>query len=117
MRTATAAVLTAFVISLTACGGGTPVSSSTSSSTAPPAAVTIKGFAFNPHAVTVHVGESLTFTNQDNQAHTATADDSSFDLGAIAPGSTASHRFEKAGTFSFHCSFHPFMTATITVTG
>ena len=38
-----------------------------------------------------------------------------FDTGTIAPGKTKSVTLDKAGTFTFFCSFHPFMKGTITV--
>ena len=122
MRTVMLALAVTAATLLGACGSGASVSSTTSPAATPNAtstadAVTIKGFAFNPPAVTVKVGQTVTFTNQDSQPHTATADGGSFDAGSIAPGASASHRFDTPGQFAYHCSFHPFMTGTITVTG
>jgi plastocyanin len=45
----------------------------------------------------------------------ATAHDESWDTGTIEPGESATVTVEEAGTFAYHCSFHPSMTATITV--
>jgi plastocyanin len=78
-------------------------------------AVDIAGFAFSPQAVTVHVGDTVTWTNADAQHHTATADDGSFNTGAINSGSSKSVTLTTAGTFPYHCSIHPSMTATIVV--
>ena len=58
----------------------------------------------------------MTFTNNDTAPHTATADDDSWDAGEIAPGASATVTFDTAGSFPYHCNFHPNMTATITVT-
>jgi len=113
MRTSIVALAISTVFLVGACGSGAPTSASSSATSS---AVTIKGFAFNPQTVTVKVGQTVTFTNQDNQPHTATADKAGFDAGSIAAGSSASQRFDTAGTFAYHCSFHPFMTGTITVT-
>ena len=60
-------------------------------------------------------GSTVTWTNDDSAAHTATADDGSFDSSSIAPGATFSQAFDTAGTFAYHCSIHPNMTATIEV--
>jgi plastocyanin len=78
-------------------------------------AVDIAGFAFSPQSITVAVGDTVTWSNADAQNHTATADDASFDTGAIAGGTSKSVTFETAGTFGYHCKIHPAMTATIVV--
>ena len=39
----------------------------------------IKNFKFNPTPVKIHAGDRVTFVNDDDEAHTATADDKSFD--------------------------------------
>jgi plastocyanin len=78
-------------------------------------AVSIKNFAFDPPTLTVPVGTTVTWTNNDSTAHTATADDGSFQSGHIDPGQTFSFTFNTAGTFNYHCEIHPNMTASITV--
>jgi plastocyanin len=78
-------------------------------------AVAISGFAFVPPAVTVTVGDTVTWTNSDGVGHTATADDASFTTGTIAGGASDSVTFSTAGTFAYHCAIHPAMTGTITV--
>jgi plastocyanin len=78
------------------------------------AAVEIADFAFGPAEVTIAVGGTVTWTNTDNQAHTATSS-GNFDTGSIAAGTSASVTFDEPGTFTYICSFHPFMTATVTV--
>lgn len=77
--------------------------------------VTIQNMAFSPATLSVKVGDKVTWTNQDSVAHTATADDNSFDTGTIAQGQSGSFTFTKAGTYTYHCSIHPNMTATIIV--
>ena len=78
------------------------------------AAVEIADFAFGPAEITIAAGGTVTWTNTDNQAHTATSS-GNFDTGAIDPDATASVTFDEPGTFTYICSFHPFMTGTITV--
>lgn len=78
------------------------------------AAVEIADFAFGPAEITIATGGTVTWTNTDNQAHTATSA-GNFDTGSIDPDGTASVTFDEPGTFTYICSFHPFMTATVTV--
>jgi LPXTG-motif cell wall-anchored protein len=76
--------------------------------------ITIKDFSFGPSASTVHVGDTVTWVNEGPANHTATAA-GVFDTGVLHKGQSASHVFTRAGTFSYRCSIHPFMRATITV--
>ena len=97
-------------------GGSAAASAAGSASSGGAAgAVTIQNFAFNPASVTASVGSTVTWTNQDNTAHTVTADDGSFDSKNLANGKTFSQTFSKAGTFSYHCSIHSQMKATVVV--
>lgn len=78
------------------------------------AGIRIAGFKFGPPELDIAVGDTVTWTNGDKQAHTATSS-GTFDTGSIAPGSTATATFDTAGTFAYICSFHPFMKGTIVV--
>ena len=78
-------------------------------------AVEIKDFAFSPATLTVKVGDTVTWTNQDSVGHSATADDGSFDTGILAQGESNTVTFTEAGTFAYHCTPHPNMTAMIVV--
>jgi len=69
--------------------------------------------AYSPSPVTVAVGGSVTWTNNDNTAHTSTG--SSWNSGAISPGGKYTMTFSSAGTFVYHCTIHPGMTGTVTV--
>jgi plastocyanin len=78
-------------------------------------ALTIADFHFTPSTITVHVGESITWTNDGPSTHTATARDGSFNTGQLKKGQSASHTFTQAGTFAYYCQIHPFMHGTIVV--
>lgn len=78
--------------------------------------VIIRGYAFVPQTITIKVGESVTWANQDFMEHTATADDGSWDTGLIANGRSKSVTFDKAGEFSYHCTPHPYMKGKVIVT-
>jgi plastocyanin len=77
--------------------------------------VSIKNFAFNPPNITVAPGTTVTWVNNDQTAHTSTADDGTWDSGTLQPGKSFSFTFKQAGTYTYHCSIHPNMTGTITV--
>ena len=76
---------------------------------------TIVDFKFTPATLTVHVGDTVTWTNTGQQPHTATANDHSFDTGVLNKGASGSHTFTQAGSFSYFCTIHPFMHGTIVV--
>ncbi len=78
-------------------------------------AVTIAHFAFSPASITVPVGSTVTWTNTDATAHTSTSDATGWDSGSLAQNASFSHTFNTKGTFSYHCSFHSTMKATVTV--
>jgi plastocyanin len=75
--------------------------------------VWIQGMAYTPSGINVGVGTTITWTNKDAIAHTVTSDSPLFDSGSIAPGGTFSYVFDTQGTFKYHCSFHPSMTASV----
>ena len=79
------------------------------------AKVDIKSFKFNPGVVAVKKGGRITWTNSDSTAHTATADKRSFDTQSIDPGKSRTVSFTRAGSFAYHCDFHPFMKAMVVV--
>jgi plastocyanin len=79
--------------------------------------VSIKDFAFNRPNATVAPGTSVTWVNNDQVPHTATANDGTFDSGTLQPGQSYSFTFDKPGTYAYHCNIHPYMTATVTVSG
>ncbi len=77
--------------------------------------VAIVNFAFSPATTTIHVGDTITWSNSDSAPHTATAKDGSFDTGILMKGQSASHTFTHAGTFAYICSVHPYMHGTVVV--
>jgi plastocyanin len=77
--------------------------------------VSIRDFAFSPRTVEIRVGDSVTWTNRDSVAHTATARNGSFDTGLLEDGESAAIRFTVAGTYRYVCTPHPDMTGTVVV--
>jgi plastocyanin len=80
-------------------------------------AVAIKNFAFSPAVLKVKAGTTVTWTNQDTDAHTVTSTGSGGPLKSTALATRATYRytFTKPGTYAYLCTIHPFMTATVEV--
>jgi plastocyanin len=79
------------------------------------ATVAISDFAFKPVTLTVPVGETVRFVNRDQEAHTVSAADGSFDSGGLDTGGSWVHRFTKPGRYTFFCELHPYMKGAIVV--
>ena len=108
LRTRVIRALGGAIVGAALIGGGTALAANQ--------AVAISGFSFSPASVTVSVGDTVTWTNSDAQAHTATADNASWDSGTIGgSGGTGAVSFSTAGSFPYHCTIHPTMTGTVTV--
>jgi plastocyanin len=79
--------------------------------------VAIGNFAYVPPSLSVASGSTVTWTNNDEVAHTVTADDgNSFSSELLGRGRTFQLTAPAPGTYSYHCAVHPFMKATLTVT-
>ena len=71
--------------------------------------------------ITVGIGTTVTWTNDDTAAHTVTSGtptdgpDEAFDSGIITAGSTFENTFEEAGDYDYFCIVHPWMTGKVTV--
>jgi plastocyanin len=109
---------------LAACGSSQPAKQTTAAAPASsPAAKTssavaaqIKDMAFAPQDLKVKVGQTVTWKNNDEEAHTVTATSgATFDSGTVQPGSTFSWKATKAGTVQYMCTIHPSMVGTIAV--
>jgi plastocyanin len=75
-----------------------------------------KDKTFIPHAITVSIGDTITFKNSDNFAHNAYTDDegNEFDIGMQKPGKDISIPVKAAGKFNIECAIHPNMLLEIT---
>jgi len=76
---------------------------------------------FIPSPVTIPMGGTVTWENNDTAAHTSTGGSATegpsgvFDSSLIMAGSSFSHTFEDAGTFDYFCMVHPWMAGTVIV--
>lgn len=81
-----------------------------------PAAVRIAGFAFDPANLTVTAGSTVTWTNEDDAAHTvAWADGTAASGSLVKGGAPFSRTFDTPGTFAYFCGIHPAMKGSVTV--
>jgi plastocyanin len=71
--------------------------------------------AFNPNPIRIATGTTVIWMNNDIIFHTTSANGGSWDSGDVAPGATFSRTFTAAGTFPYHCAFHPNMVGTVVV--
>jgi plastocyanin len=78
--------------------------------------VNITGFKFQPASIQVAAGTKVTWVNDDSVSHTVTADNGAFDTGQFPHGDSRSYTFNTKGVFTYHCSIHPSMTGSVTVT-
>jgi plastocyanin len=94
----------------------TPAPGGTASAvTIQPGAEALGNRAYAPAELTVDLGTTITWTNNDSVAHTSTSDAPGWDSGIVAPRATYSATFQTAGTFPYHCSIHPGMVGRVTV--
>ncbi len=77
--------------------------------------VSIGDFFFSPAAVTINVNDQVKWTWIGSIGHTTTSDTGLWDSGVKGNGSTFVNTYTTAGSFPYHCTVHPFMTAAITV--
>jgi plastocyanin len=77
--------------------------------------IVIKNFDFAPMTLTVKVGTSVTWKNEDGEPHTVTSDTGLFRSGGLDQDDKFSFKFDKPGTYKYVCSIHPKMIGTIVV--
>jgi plastocyanin len=77
--------------------------------------VKIENFAFTPPTLTVKLGTTVAFENDDDIPHLVVANDASFRSKALDTGDTYAFTFTKAGDFPYFCGLHPHMQGTIIV--
>jgi plastocyanin len=75
----------------------------------------MKNSAFSTANMTITVGGTVTWMNDDNMIHTVTADDGSFNSGDIQVNGSFNRTFSATGVYPYHCVYHSGMTGRITV--
>ncbi len=101
-------------------GNGNPGAAAVKATHAPPAPVTaisIKNGKFRPKNVTVKIGTTLTWTNNDDVQESVTSDTPGvFDSGLLAPGATWKYTFDQPGIFPYHSTGQDGVFGSVTVT-
>lgn len=72
---------------------------------------------FSQKALTIKVGDSVSFKNEDPFSHNvfSLSDTKTFDLGSYPKGQAKTVTFDKPGTVEVECAIHPGMKMTIKV--
>lgn len=70
------------------------------------ATVSVGDNFYSPRSVSIAIGDTVTWNNNGQAPHTATADNGSFDTGSFGPGQSRSNTFNSAGTISYYCTIH-----------
>jgi plastocyanin len=121
--------LAASTLALGACGSSSSHSASSSSTSAASSTssggsgttiqVAMKHLAFTPKTVHAKVGETIEWTNDDSPPHDVSyvSGPKFKSSGTMGMGSTFRLKLTEAGTIQYFCSIHPFMKATIVVSG
>ncbi|OGC85619.1 MAG: hypothetical protein A2142_02030 [candidate division Zixibacteria bacterium RBG_16_48_11] len=80
--------------------------------------VSIVNFSFSPDTVTVDPGDTVRWTHNGTFLHTTTSNTLIWDSGPMSNGNVFQWQFNSAGSFPYHCDFHPLsMNGTVIVNG
>ena len=77
--------------------------------------VAMVGMEFKPKVLTVALGDTVVWVNQDIVSHTATSTAGGFDSKAVDPEKRWKWTVRKKGEFPYVCTYHPLMTGTLQV--
>ncbi|MEP6638971.1 MAG: plastocyanin/azurin family copper-binding protein [Chloroflexota bacterium] len=79
--------------------------------------VTLAGSRFTPPTLSIKVGETVRWFNDDAVPHTVTASDRSWDSANFSPGGSFERPCDAVGTYAYVCLYHSWMTGSIVVSG
>ena len=71
--------------------------------------------AYKPSPLTVGIGTTVRWTNDDSIPHTSTSNTGLWSSGTLSAGDHFDFMFQTAGTFTYHCTIHPGMTGSVVV--
>lgn len=100
-----------------ALGCGTLAAAGGASTTArsEPKLVRINEFRFAPSELSVAVGDTVVWTNDDALLHTTSADSGAWSSPEMRQGERFRFVAVRVGRFPYHCSAHPVMRAALVV--
>ena len=107
----------ALALALSLGSAGALAIASPAAAAAAPAGPTIRidNFVFGPEDLTVSVGTTVTWINEDDIPHTVVADDKSFKSRVMDTDERFSFTFTKPGEYGYFCSLHPHMVGKVIV--
>lgn len=76
--------------------------------------ISIKNFKFNPATLTIKVGTTVVWTNNDGMPHKIKSD--KFNSDTLNKGQTFKFTFLSVGEYDYLCSIHPSMLGKVIVT-
>ena len=82
---------------------------------APSNVIEIHNMRFEPAALTVTAGTTVTWVNNDGTAHTISDRTKAFRSAALDTKDKFSFTFATPGDFTYFCTLHPMMVGKITV--
>jgi plastocyanin len=124
MRMLSIGMLLATFVAVTACGtnGANGPGSIPTAPTVPPRQVTVDvaeingPYSFYPSPIMVQSDQTVVWRNFDTVTHHVVFDKGSIDTGTLAPGTLSQPMTIGEGTWSYHCSIHPTMVGSVTIT-
>jgi LPXTG-motif cell wall-anchored protein len=75
--------------------------------------VVMRNIKFVPKKITVAVGDTITWRNEDAEPHNAIAEDDSFRTGTFGQGESDSATISEPGSHPYFCSIHAGMKGTV----
>jgi plastocyanin len=103
------------VLSAAASVSPNPLGAAAEAATPGKATIRIANFDFGPDTITVPAGTSVTWTNNDDDAHSVVADNKAFRSAPLDTGESYSFTFATPGTYAYHCGLHPQMHGKVVV--
>jgi plastocyanin len=77
--------------------------------------IRIKKSAFDPVNITVKLGSTVRWVNQDSVPHRIQFTDTDFSPFLLASSQSGSQKFDQPGIYDYICSIHPDMHGTVIV--
>jgi plastocyanin len=102
----------------TAAPSASGAASASAAAAGQPVEVTIQDFKFQPDAVEVAAGQTVSWTNEDGEPHTVRSEDGSISSAIISGEPFTWTAAGEPGTeIPYICSIHPSMKGTVTIAG
>ena len=75
----------------------------------------MKSLQYMPARIELRAGATIVWRNDDPLPHSVVSEEARFDSGLIQPGKRWARTFARPGTYTVHCTPHPFMKSVIVV--